>query len=80
MRTRFITTWMMVASLLVSGQALAQPVQDQISDFQPGQVLRARELNAIVRQLNANTNALSRESGGHARGGLLLGNDRRCPV
>ena len=63
MRTRFITTWMMVASLLVSGQALAQPVQDQISDFQPGQVLRARELNAIVRQLNANTNALSRESG-----------------
>ena len=63
MRTQFITTWMMVASLLVSGQALAQPAQDQISDFQPGQVLRARELNAIVRQLNANTNALSREGG-----------------
>ena len=63
MRTRFITTWMMVASLLVGGQALAQPAQDQISDFQPGQVLRARELNAIVRQLNANTNALSGEGG-----------------
>ena len=63
MRTRFMTTLIMVASLLVSGQALAQPVQTQISDFQSGQVLRARELNAIVRQLNNNTNALNRERG-----------------
>ena len=63
MRTRFMTTWMIAASLLVSGQALTQPAQTQISDFQPGQVLRARELNAIVRRLNLNTNALSRENG-----------------
>ena len=63
MRTRFMTTLIMVASLLVGGQALAQPVQTQISDFQSGQVLRARELNAIVRQLNNNTNALNRERG-----------------
>ena len=63
MRTRFMTALMLAASLLVSAQALAQPAQDQISDFQPGQVLRARELNAIVRQLNLNTNALSRENG-----------------
>ena len=63
MRTRFMTALMLAASLLVSAQALAQPAQDQISDFQSGQVLRARELNAIVRQLNLNTNALNRENG-----------------
>ena len=63
MRTQFMANLIVVTSLLVGGQALAQPAQTEISDFQPGHVLRARELNAIVRQLNLNTNALSRESG-----------------
>ena len=37
MPTQFMTTLVMVASLLAGGQALAQ-----ISDFQAGQVLTAR--------------------------------------
>ena len=45
MRTQ-LTTLVMVASLLVSGQALAQP--PQLPTFQPGDVLRANDLNAIV--------------------------------
>ena len=63
MRTQFLTVLITVVSLLVSGRALAQPAEAEIQDFQPGQVLRARELNAIVRQLNLNTKALNRESG-----------------
>ena len=54
MPTRFMTTLVMVASLLAGGQALAQ-----ISDFQAGQVLTADELNRIVEQVNTNTDALS---------------------
>ena len=56
MRTRLMTTLMMVASLLVSGQALGQP---QLPTFQPGDVLRANDLNLIVeqlKQLKRNTN------------------------
>ena len=62
MRTRFMTTLVMVASLLlVSGQTLAQP---QIRTFQPGDVLRANDLNAIVEQINKNTNASGGSGGG----------------
>ena len=58
MRTRFMTTLMTVASLLVSGQALAQPQPPTIQNFQRGQVLTADELNRIVGQVNTNTKAL----------------------
>ena len=51
MRTQ-LTTLVMVASLLVSGQALAQP--PQLPTFQPGDVLRANDLNAIVEQVRRN--------------------------
>ena len=65
MRTRFMTTLMMVASLLlVSGQALAQPQPPRIPDFQRGQVLTADELNRIVGQVNRNTNASGGSGGG----------------
>ena len=60
MRTRLMTTLMMVASLLVSGQALAQP---QFPNFQPGDVLRASDLNLIVEQVKKNMPA-SGGSGG----------------
>ena len=53
MRTRFIAISLVVASLMVSGQALAQ-----VPTFQAGQVLTSEELNHIVEQLNENTNAL----------------------
>ena len=57
MGTRFMTTLVMVASLLASGQSLAQPQPPRIPDFQRGQVLTADELNRIVGQVNRNTNA-----------------------
>ena len=57
MRTRFITTLMIVASLLASGPALAQTQPPGIPNFQRGQVLTADELNRIVGQVNRNTNA-----------------------
>ena len=60
MRTRFMTTLMLVASLLVSVQALAQP---QLPTFQSGDVLRANDLNLIVERLKAHTNALSGSDG-----------------
>ena len=63
MPTRLMTTLVMVAGLLVSGQALAQPQPPSIPDFQRGQVLTADELNRIVGQVNRNTNA-SGGSGG----------------
>ena len=64
MRTRFMTRLVMVASLLASGQALAQPQPPRLPDFQRGQVLTADELNRIVGQVNRNTNA----SGGRGAG------------
>ena len=60
MLKRFVVTLITAAGLLVGGLASAQ---SQIPDFQSGQVLRAMELNAIVRQLNANTQALNGEDG-----------------
>ena len=60
MRTRVMTMLMMVASLLVSGQAMAQT---QLPTFQPGDVLRANDLNAIVDQVKRNMPA-SGGSGG----------------
>ena len=60
MRTRPMTTLIMVASLLVSGQGLAQP---QLPTFQLGDVLRANDLNLIVERLKARTNALSGSDG-----------------
>ena len=64
MRTRFMTTLVMVASLLASGQALAQPQPPRLPDFQRGQVLTADELNRIVGQVNRNTNASGGSVGG----------------
>ena len=61
MRTRFMTTLVMVASLLVSGQALAQP---QLPTFQSGDVLRADQLNRIVDQVRKNTNGSGGSGGG----------------
>ena len=61
MRTRFLTTLVMVASLLVSGQVLAQP--PQLPTFQPGDVLRANDLNAIVEQVKRNMPATSGSGG-----------------
>ena len=65
MRTRFMTTLVMVASLLVSGQALTQP---QLPTFQSGDVLRADQLNRIVEQVRKNTSA----SGGSGGGSTLM--------
>ena len=62
MRTRVMTTLVIAASLLVSGQALAQ-----IPNFQRGQVLTADQLNAIVSQVNRNTNASGGSGGGVTR-------------
>ena len=65
MRTRLITTLVMVVSLLLaSGPALAQPQPPRIPDFQRGQVLTADELNRIVGQVNRNTNASGGNGGG----------------
>ena len=61
MRTRLMTTLVIVASLLVSGQALAQA---QLPTFQSGQVLRAGDLNRIVEQVRRNTNASGGSGGG----------------
>ena len=62
MRTRLMTTLVMVASLLVSGQTLAQP--PQLPNFQSGDVLRASDLNLIVEQVKKNTNGSGGSSGG----------------
>ena len=61
MRTQVMTTLMMVASLLVSGQAMAQP---QLPTFQPGDVLRAGDLNRIVEQVKKNMPASGGDGGG----------------
>ena len=61
MRTRFMTMLMMVASLLVSGQVLAQP---QLPTFQSGDVLRADQLNRIVEQVKKNASASGGSGGG----------------
>ena len=61
MRTRVTTMLMMVASLLVSGQAMAQP---QLPTFQPGDVLRAGDLNRIVEQVKKNMPASGGDGGG----------------
>ncbi len=56
MRTRLVTTLAMVACLvLVGGQALAQP---RLPTFQPGDAIRANDLNRIVDQIRRNTSAL----------------------
>ena len=62
MRVR-LTTLVMTMSLMVSGQALAQPRPPMIPNFQRGQILAADELNRIVERLNMNTNTLSRGDG-----------------
>ena len=63
MRTRLMTTLVMVASLLlVSGQALAQP---QLPTFQSGDVLRADQLNRIVEQVKKNASASGGSGGTH---------------
>ena len=59
MGIRFMTILAIVASLLLSGQVLAQPRPPMIPNFQRGQVLTADELNRIVGRLNMNTSALS---------------------
>ena len=59
MRTRFMTTLVMVASLLVSGQVLAQ-----LPIFQSGQVLTADQLNRIVEQVRRNADASGGSGGG----------------
>ena len=61
MRTRFMTTLILVASLLISGQALAQP---QLPTFQSGDVLRADDLNRIVDQVRSNMTASGGSGGG----------------
>ena len=54
MRARLTTTLIVVAGLLVGGQALAQP---QLPTFQSGQVLTADQLNRIVEQVRRNADA-----------------------
>ena len=61
MTTRFMTTLVMVTSLLASGQALAQ--RSAIPNFQRGQVLTADQLNRVVERVNMNANALSEGNG-----------------
>lgn len=62
MRTRLMTTLMLVAGLmLVVGQALAQ---SQLPNFQSGDVLRADQLNRIVEQVRRNANAAGSSGGG----------------
>ena len=63
MRIRFMTTLAIVASLLISAQALAQSRPPMIPNFQRGQVLTADELNRMVGQINKNTSALSEGDG-----------------
>ena len=56
MRTRLVTTLAMVVCLvLAGGQALAQP---RLPTFQPGDAIRANDLNRIVDQVRRNTSAL----------------------
>lgn len=62
MHTRFTTTLVMVASLmLVSAQALAQA---QLPTFRSGQVLTADQLNRIVEQVRKNANGVGENGGG----------------
>ena len=63
MNTRLMTTLLlaMVTSLLVWGQALAQP---SLPTFQRGDVLRANDLNSIVEQIKKNANASGGSGGG----------------
>lgn len=62
MRTRLMTTLVLVAGLLLLvGQALAQP---QLPTFQSGDVLRADQLNRIVEQVRRNANAAGSSGGG----------------
>jgi len=56
-----MTTLAMVASLLVSSQALAQP---QLPTFRSGQVLTADQLNAVVRQVNRNASVAGASGSG----------------
>ncbi len=58
MSARFMTTSVMVASLLIGGLAFAQ-----IPNFQRGQVITADQLNRIVNQVNSNTSALGGDGG-----------------
>ena len=60
---RHMTTLLIVASLLISAQALAQSRPPTIPNFQRGQALTADELNRMVGQINKNTNALSEGNG-----------------
>ena len=62
MRARLVTILtMVVCLLLMGGEALTQP---RLPTFQPGDVLRARDLNLIVEQIRRNTPA-SGGSGGN---------------
>ena len=63
MHTRFTTTLVVVASLmLVSVQALAQP--PQLPTFRSGQVLTADQLNRIVEQVRKNASGVGENGGG----------------
>ena len=55
MRTRYSITLIMIASLMVGGQALAQP---QLPTFQSGDAIKANDLNRVVEQIRRNTSAL----------------------
>ena len=60
MLTRYMTTLLMVAGLLLAcGQVLAQ-----LPTFQSGQVLTADQLNRIVEQVRRNANAAGASGGG----------------
>ena len=64
MHTRFVTTSVTIACLLLAGGlALAQP---QLPTFQPGDVLRADQLNSIVDQVTRNASAAQASGGGAA--------------
>ena len=60
MRTRFITALMMVTSLLMTSQVLAQP---RLPTFSPGDVLKASDLNMIVEQVKRHRQGLSGTEG-----------------
>ena len=62
MHTRFTTTLVIIASLmLVSAQALAQ---SPLPTFRSGQVLTADQLNRIVEQVRKNANEVGENGGG----------------
>lgn len=64
MHTRFVTASVTIACLLLAGGlALAQP---QLPTFQPGDVLRADQLNSIVDQVTRNASAAQASGGGAA--------------